>query len=68
MQAHAWSLGFHAAPSLLSDISHNLATDEKVLRYQVSKYRDVAKIRQWRAMMQYGSSDPVARDKASQWQ
>lgn len=67
VQAHALQLRFHAGPSLLGDIHHGLSTDERVLRYQITKYRDVPKIRQWRAIMQYGDSDQTARDKASRW-
>lgn len=68
MQAHALQLRFHSAPALLADVHHGLSTDERVLRYQIMKYRDVPKIRQWRAIMLYGDSDQTSKDKASVWE
>lgn len=67
MQAYALQMRFHAGPALLDDVHHGLSTDERVLRYQIMKYRDVPKIKQWRAAMQYGDSDQATKDIASMW-
>lgn len=66
-EAYALQMRFHAGPSLLDDVHHGLSTDERVLRYQIMKYRDVPKIKQWRAVMQYGDSDQATKDIASIW-
>ena len=54
MQANIWQLRFHAPPSVLKDVHHDLDTDENVLRHQVTRSRDVPRIKQWRAVHHYG--------------
>ena len=55
LQALIWQLRFHSAPEVLADVNHNLATDENVLRYQVTRNRDLPKIKQWRVLKHYGA-------------
>jgi hypothetical protein len=54
MQANIWQLGFHAAPSSLKSVNLDLSTDDNILRYQVTKSRDLAKVRQWRVVEYFG--------------
>jgi hypothetical protein len=37
----------------LSDVRHELATDERLLRFQVSKSRETAKVKQWRIFRKF---------------
>lgn len=53
VQAQIWQLRFHAAPTTLKDVNHDLATNEDVLRHQVTRSRDRPKIKQWRVAHHY---------------
>ena len=48
MQAQIWQLQFQASPSLLKDVRLDLATDEDILRYQVTRSKDLALRKDWR--------------------
>ena len=52
-QANIWQLQFHAPPTVLEHVHHDLATDERLLRHQVSKARELPRVRQWRVVHHY---------------
>ena len=54
VQANIWQLRFHAAPSVLKDMHLDLATDENVLRHQITRSPDLPRIKQWRVLHHYG--------------
>ena len=56
MQARIWQMRFHTGPTTLPDVEHDLRTDEQVLRYVITKHRDLPKVKQWRVYQQYYQS------------
>jgi hypothetical protein len=54
VQADIWQLQFHSAPAVLKDVNHDLATDENILRWQVTRSRDLPRVKQWRVLREYG--------------
>lgn len=53
VQAFVWQVKFHSAPSALTDVDHDLRTDERVIRYIVTKADESVKMKQWRIFQQY---------------
>lgn len=53
VQAFVWQVKFHSGPVILSDVDHDLRTDERVLRYLVTKADESTKMKQWRIFQQY---------------
>jgi hypothetical protein len=56
LQANIWQLHFHGPPSLLGEITHDLATDERLLRHQITKTPEVPKLKQWQLVRHYEKS------------
>jgi hypothetical protein len=53
LQANIWQLRFHAPPSVLKDVRLDLDTDEDILRHQITRSRDVPRVKQWRVVHHY---------------